>query len=736
MSWFEEQLRYRERSDNADFADAIDSIANAVMGNRLREALSQDEIAGSAIEEILKFYHCNPTAEELTPQIKTLDEQLEYRMRPFGIKSRSVTLDNGWYNHAVGAMLGTLKEDGSAVALIPGKISGYTLINVKSGKRIKLNRKTEQLLDKEAMCFYEPLPQRALNIVDLLRFMMQQLSISDIVLYLALMGVSAALGLLSPLFTKWLFGDVLESGSVQVLISLAVFMVCFSLSRLCFDAFQGLVNSRIGIKQNIAVQAAVMNRILSLPASFFKNYSSGELSQRASYVQSLCSTLFNTIGTTALTSLFSLIYIGQIFVFAPSLVVPALVITAASLILSLVTTFAQMKITREKMDISAKTSGLTYSTITGIQKIKLAGAEKRMFSRWARQYAKEAQLAYNPPMFLKLSGTISLAISLAGTMILYATAVRNHIGVADYYAFSTAYGMVSSAFMSVASIAVSIANIKPSLEMAKPILEVEPEIHEGKENVTELRGGIELSHVSFSYDEAMPNVIDDLSLQIKPGEFIAIVGSTGCGKSTLLRLLLGFEIPQKGMITYDKHDLSKLDPESLRRKIGVVMQDGKLFLGDIYSNIVITAPELTLDEAWEAAEIASIADDIRAMPMGMNTVICEGQGGISGGQKQRLMIARAVAPKPKILMFDEATSALDNITQRKVSEAIDSLKCTRIVVAHRLSTIQNADRIIYLENGKIVEDGTYGELIEKNGCFARLVERQRLDVDEACSMER
>ena len=729
MSWFEDQLRYREEKDNANFEDAIDSIAGAVMGSRLRDALSNDEIASSAIEEILKYYHCKSKTDELPPQIKTVDEQIDYRMRPFGIKNRTVTLDKGWYHHAVGAMLGTLKEDGSAVALIPGKLSGYKLIDFKSGKKIRLNRKTEKLLDKEAVCFYEPLPQKALTMGDLLKFMMKQLSVSDIALYLVLMGLSAALGLLSPMFTKWLMGDVLESGSLQMLLSLAVFMVCFSVSQLCFGAFQGLINSRIGIKQDIAVQAAVMNRMMSLPPSFFKNYSSGELSQRSSYVQSLCTTLFSTIGMTGLTSLFSLIYIGQIFVFAPSLVVPSLVITASTIVLSLITTFAQMKITREKMQLSAKRSGLTYSTITGIQKIKLAGAEKRMFSRWARMYAKEAELEYNPPVFLKISGTISLAISLAGTLVLYYVAIRNQVSIADYYAFNTAYGMVSGAFMSVVSVAVTVANIKPILEMAKPIMEAEPEIHDGKEIITGLKGGIELSHVSFRYDETMPNVIDDLSLKIKPGEYLAVVGPTGCGKSTLMRLILGFETPQKGSIFFDRKDITKLDLPSLRSKIGTVMQDGKLFLGDIYSNIIITAPELTLDEAWEAAKIASIADDIRRMPMGMNTMISEGQGGISGGQRQRLMIARAVAPKPKILMFDEATSALDNITQKNVSDAIDSLKCTRIVIAHRLSTIQHADRIIYLDGGKIAEEGTYDELIAKNGRFAALVERQRLDVD-------
>ena len=730
MNWFEEQLRYREQSDNADFADAIDSIAGAVMGTRLRDALSQKEIAGSAIEEILRFYHCRSKEDELPPQIQTVDEQIEYRMRPFGIRSRRVTLDKGWYHHAVGAMLGTLKEDGSAVALIPGRFSGYRLVNIASGKQSRLDRRTEQFLDPEAICFYEPLPQKALTMGDLLKFMMQQMSLSDIALYLLLMGLSAAFGLLSPMFTRWLFSDVLESGSPQVLLSLAVFMICFSVSRLCFSAFQGLVNSRIGIKQEIAVQAAVMSRIMSLPPTFFKKYSAGELSQRASYVQSLCSTLFSTIGTTGLTSIFSLIYIGQIFVYAPSLVVPSLLITLATFVLSLVTTFAQMKITREKMDLSAKTSGMTYSTITGIQKIKLAGAEKRMFSRWARRYSKDAQLEYNPPAFLKLSRTFRLALSLIGTMLLYAAAIRNRIAVADYYAFHTAYAMVSSAFLSLASVAVTAANIRPTLEMARPIMETEPEKHDGKANITELRGGIELSHVSFRYDESTPNVIDDLSLRIASGEYLAIVGSTGCGKSTLLRLLLGFETPQKGSIFYDKTDISKIDLESLRRRIGVVMQDGRLFLGDIYSNIVITAPELGMGAAWAAAEIASVAEDIRAMPMGMHTMICEGQGGISGGQKQRLMIARAVAPRPKILMFDEATSALDNITQKKVSEAIDTLKCTRIVIAHRLSTIRHADRILYLDGGKIVEEGTYDELIAKNGFFAKLVERQRLDIEE------
>ena len=730
MSWFEEQLRYREDIDNKKFADAIDTIANAVIGSRLRDSLSQKEIASSAIGEILKFYHCKDSKLETPAKIDTVEKQIEYCMRPYGIKYRNVIIDKDWYNNAIGAMLGTLKEDGSVVALIPGKFSGYMLINIVTGKKIKVNRIVAKLLDNEAVCFYEPLPQKSIGVRDLLNFMLQQLSISDIVVNITLMGLASALGLLAPMFTKWIFSDVLESGSIQVLLSLAVFMVCYSITQLLFNTFKTLNYSRIGIKQDIAVQAAVMNRIMSMPPTFFRKYSSGELSQRATYVQSLCSIIYNSIGMTGLTSLFSLIYIGEIFAFTPSLVAPALLITFATLVTSIFITLAQIRITREKMEITSKTSGLSYATITGIQKIKLAGAEKRMFSRWAKDYAMEAELEYNPPTFIKISETITLALSLIGTMIIYILAVKSKVTVPDYYAFNTAYAMVSSAFLSVSSITASFANISPTLELAKPILETEPESHEQKENITELNGEIELSHISFKYDESMPNVINDLSLKIKPGEFLAVVGATGCGKSTLLRLLMGFESPQKGNIYYDKKDISKIDLESLRKQIGVVMQDGKLFQGDIYSNIVITAPELSMDDAWDAAKIASIADDIREMPMGMHTMISEGQGGISGGQKQRLMIARAIAPKPRILMFDEATSALDNITQKKISEAIDSLDCTRIIIAHRLSTIQHADRIIYLENGNIVENGTYKELIAKNGNFARLVERQRLDIED------
>ena len=472
----------------------------------------------------------------------------------------------------------------------------------------------------------------------------------------------------------------------------------------------------------------MMIRVMNMPANFFRQFSSGELSSRYSAVNQLCELLLGSVFSTGLSSLLSLLYVTQIFHYAPALVGPALLIILATVLLSAISVLTQMKLSREIMEKGAKQNGLSFALISGVQKIKLAGAEKRAFAKWAHAYAEAVEPSYNPPFLIKANTAINSAISLIGTIVLYYLAVQTRVSPSEYIAFNTAFGAVSAAFASLTGVALSVARIKPILEMAEPILKTQPESSENRTMVTRLNGSIELSNVYFRYNEHMPYVVNGMSLKIKAGEYIAIVGSTGCGKSTLMRLLLGFETPEKGAIYYDGKDMNKLDLRSLRRRIGAVTQDGSLFQGDIYSNIVISAPQLDLDAAWEAAEIAGIADDIRAMPMGMQTVIAEGQGGISGGQKQRLMIARAVAPKPKILMFDEATSALDNKTQKKVSDALDALKCTRIVIAHRLSTIRNCDRILVLDKGQILEDGTYDELIAKNGYFAELVERQRLDV--------
>lgn len=726
MGWFDEQIRDRRQYDDEAFSEAFANMASAVMGRRISAAVSDDRRAAkTAIDDILKY--CGVKSREVPDSITDVNEQLEYILRPYGIMRRTVRLEDGWYRDAIGVMLGSFRERGKAVALIPGGLSGYTYYDPETGRRKRIGRKEQHLFGEEAVVFYKPFPLKKLSLSALTGYIVRTLSASDyIMIALATLALSL-LGMLSPVISKLLFAQVLPSGSVRLLMAMAVFSVCVSVSMLLVSAVRDMLLARIGTKLSISVDAAAMMRIMSLPADFFRSYSAGELANRVSQIGVLCRMLVSTVLSTGFTSLFSLIYISQIFAYAPALVAPALVVILATVVLSLLSSLIQMKVSARQMELSGKESGMTYALISGIQKIKLAGAEKRAFARWGDLYAESARLAYDPPVFLKLNSVISLAISLTGTIVMYYMAVRSGVSVADYYAFSTAYGMVSGAFMSLAGIALSAAQIRPILAMVKPFFDEVPEISDGKQVLTRLSGGIELSHVSFRYSDDMPLVIDDLSLKIRPGQYVAIVGKTGCGKSTLLRLLLGFEKPQKGAVYYDGRDLEKIDLRSLRRRIGVVTQNGKLFQGDIYSNIVISAPWLTQQDAWEAAELAGIAEDIRKMPMGMNTVISEGSGGISGGQKQRLMIARAVAPKPRVLMFDEATSALDNVTQKKVSDALEQLKCTRIVIAHRLSTIRQCDRIIVLDNGKIAEDGTYDELIAADGAFAELVARQRLD---------
>lgn len=724
MGWFEEQIKMRRDSDNEALDDSLKNVSAIIKGKKGFSFGDDREKIKGVLDEILAFFHIR--SREIPPEVKDLNDQMEYLFRPHGIMYRPVKLDKGWYNNASGAMLGKLKT-GEAVALLPDKLGMYGFYNPNTQKKVRLNRKTQELLEEDSYCFYKPFPLKKIGVRDLLQYIIGTVSPPTIVCVILITLCATLVGMITPRITKLLFSDVLESGSARLLLSIAVLYVCTSLSLLMIGGIKSLLMNRINTEMNVSVQAATMARILSLPADFFKNYSSGEITSRAQYISSLCQTLVQTFLSTGLTSVFSLVYITQIFVYAKELVIPALCITLVTLVFSIVSSLAQMKISKRYMELSGKMSGMTYQIITGVQKIKLSGSEKRMFARWMNEYAEESKYTYGTPPFIMFNGVISTAISLAGTIVMYFFAVRSGVSVADYTAFNAAYGMLSGALMSVAGIALTAARIKPVIDMAKPIMDAEPEISEGKQIVTKVSGGIELSNVSFRYEDNSPLVVDDLSLKIKPGQYVAVVGKTGCGKSTLLRLLLGFEKPQKGAIYYDGRDIETLDLRSLRKKIGVVTQNGKLFQGDIYSNIVISAPYLSVDDAWKAAEIADIAEDIRRMPMGMHTIISEGSGGISGGQKQRLMIARAVAPNPKVLMFDEATSALDNITQKKVSEALDGLKCTRIVIAHRLSTIKQCDRIIVLDGGKIAEDGTYDELLAKKGYFYELVERQRLD---------
>ncbi|MBC3888204.1 NHLP bacteriocin export ABC transporter permease/ATPase subunit [Acetobacterium paludosum] len=725
MGWFDDQIKERLKNDNDQFEEAFANMSSVVMGRSiLTEFAADDRRVNDAISEILAYYAIK--MEETEESFPNLNEKLEYHMRPHGFMRRSIKLSEGWYRDGIGALLGETTE-GEIVALIPGKFSGYSYFDFQIGKRVKVTKKNVKKLADEAICFYKPFPMKKLKISDLLLYTFRTLSVMDVVAVLLSTLMMTLMGMLLPYINFLIFNQVIPSGEVGLILPIALFYTGVVVSQLLIGITNSLIQSRINTKINVSVQSAAMMRVLMMPAVFFKDYSAGELGSRVEYINNLCNKLQQTILSVGLTSLFSLVYITQIFAYAPGLVIPALSVIVCSSIITLGTTLVSMKRTRMSMGLSAKQSGMQYALISGIQKIRLTGSEKRAFGKWANAYSEIARIIYDPPALLKYSSVLSTAINMIGMIAIYFYAVQTSVGVAGYMAFNASYGMVSGSFASLFGIVTTIAGIKPTLEMALPLLETEPEAAVGKKMVTKVKGNIELSNVSFRYQEDMPLIIDNLSLKIRPGQYIAIVGQTGCGKSTLLRLLLGFETPIKGAVYYDNKDLTTVDLKSLRRNIGVVLQNGKLMQGDIFGNIVVTAPWLTMEDAWEAAELAGIADDIRDMPMGMHTIISEGSGSISGGQKQRLMIARAVASKPKIIMFDEATSALDNITQKHVSQSLEKLKSTRIVIAHRLSTIRQCDRIIVLDRGKIIEDGNYEELIAKDGYLAELVSRQRLD---------
>ena len=725
MGWFDQQIEYRKKRERELLADSYDNISKSITGRKVSNAITEGADVNDAIAQLLNYF--NIKTKEVPAKIRDLEDRLDYLLSASGIMYRQVILEDDWHKDAMGAMITRLEEDGSVITILPGTLGGYEYTDPRTGKKVRITGKEEKKIGKEAFCFYRPLPQRQLTLKDLFRYMAGVLNGWDYVSFALAALMITLVGMLMPKLNHILMDQVVGSGSERLLAAVMSFMLFATAGSIVMSIVRQLLLSRINIKLNLNVQAAVMMRVLSLPASFFKEYSSGELNQYLNYMNSLCNQLVETIFSTGITGVFSLVYLTQIFAYARSLVVPSLLITISTVVIGMAASVMQVSINKESMRLNAKEKGMTYALINGVEKIRLSGAENRAFVRWSNLYAQEADLIYNLPAFIKLNKVITAAISLVGTIVMYYIAVRSSVTVADYYAFNAAYAYISSAFSSIASVALTAASIKPSLDSIRPLLEAEPELQENRETVTNITGQIELSHVTFRYTEDGPAILDNLDLNIKARQYVAICGRTGCGKSTLVRLLLGFEKPQKGSIFYDRKDISRLDLHSLRKLIGTVMQDSYLFSGSIFENISISAPTMTIEEAWEVAEISGLADDIRAMPMGMHTVLQEGKGGISGGQRQRLMIARALAQKPKVLIFDEATSALDNITQKQVSDALDKMRCTRIVIAHRLSTIKHCDRILVLDKGKIVEDGTYDELIALDGYFAELVSRQRMD---------
>lgn len=724
MGWFEEQVKKRKRLDNQSFEDSFMSLAGLKIDNK--KNLSEDALRENyAIGQILSFFHHQMV--DIPTNITNFKDKLNYALKHYDIEYRKVELNDEYVHDTKSPILIYTFLHNIPVILFPHGKDEYYYINYQTGKKVRIKAELINRFEIDAYLFYRPLPNTKVSIKEYIRYIRHSITVLDIVLLILMYAVVAGVGLLLPFLTKRLTGDVVQSKEMGLFISTSIFVVAAAIGVLLIQGLQGYVNTRITIKVGKAIKEATMMRVLSLPASFFKKYNTGELTSRFNSVISLANILINGVFMTLVSFVMSISYIFQLIGFAPVLIAPVIVILVLTTGFSLMTAFLQRNHTAKSLELSSKESGITYEMINGIQKIRLSGSEKRVFAKWAATYSRSAKLMYHPPLILRLSPAISLAITLAGNIIIYYVAAANGLEAGNYMAFVTSFGVLSGAFSSLTSMVSVLTSVKPVFNMARPILETEPEVSTGKISLESVNGNIKLDDVSFKYTDNGPLILNHLNLDIHEGEYVAIVGQTGCGKSTLVRILLGFEQPLEGNVYYDDKNLNDIDLVSLRRNIGTVMQSGTLFHADIFSNIIISSPNLKEEDAWAAAEIANIADDIRQMPMGMKTVISEGQGGISGGQKQRIMIARAIVHKPKILIFDEATSALDNKTQKSITESIDKLNCTRIVIAHRLSTIKSADRIIMLEGGKIIEEGTYESLIAKDGKFAELVNRQRLD---------
>ena len=654
----------------------------------------------------------------------TPEEQLTGILRPRGIMMRDIQLRGDWWKECIGPLLGYTK-DGRLVALMPTKTGlGYQYREQDGTIRKVGHREMEKELKPKAITFTKALPLTPLRVKDLLRFTWSVISGPNALLMVICALVVVLLGLFTPMANKLIFDTVIPTGDASGLLPITGLLIGATLSTLLLTLTRNLYIIRIRNIAEMHVQNAIMARTFLLSPTFFSRNPSGELSEKLNNVSTLATLLNEAMVGALLNAVLSVIYLIQVNIYGGKLFWPAVAVIVLQYGALLLNYRRAVYVQNNYTERVAKLSGLEYNLFAGIQKLKLTGSETRAFARWLDHYSETARILYNPALKSRLYPALTAFLGIGGTMFIFWSTLSNGVSTSDYIAFSSAFGMMTAAITQLQLVIPNLSQIKPLLESVKPILEEVPEMEDKAPQVEDLFGGIEISGLSFRYQEDGPMILDDLSLKIEPGEYVGIVGKSGYGKSTLIRLLLGFEQPLSGGIYYDNYDLAKVDKASLRRKIGCCLQSASLFTGDLFHNITVTAPWATHEDAWEALRMASLEDDVRNMPMGLFTLVSEGGGGLSGGQKQRILIARALISKPDILFFDEATSALDNIAQKAVSDNLDELMCTRVVIAHRLSTIRHCDRIIVLDKGKIAEEGTFEELMENKGLFYEMSLRQ------------
>ncbi|MFC4589586.1 NHLP bacteriocin export ABC transporter permease/ATPase subunit [Sphaerisporangium corydalis] len=642
-----------------------------------------------------------------------------------GVRTRTVRLDEGWWKKDLGPMVGFRAADDVPVALLP--IGTHYVVAQPGQTRVTpVTAAVAATLSNRAEVLYQPLPREVRTVAGLLRFGLAR-NRRDFWVLASLGTLVAIIGLLVPAMTGMVLGTFVARAQHDLIVEGALLVIGGALVAGALSIVQNVAALRIEGRSSSRLQAGAWTRLLSLPATFFARYSTGELGTTVLGV-SAAQEMLSGVMTTATLGLFAgLANLVLVYFYDSRLALIATLLVLVSVFVCGLAGYFEVRLQRRLYEQEQKLSSRVFQLLTAVPKLRVAAAEDQAFSVWTRDFLQTRSTSASARRLQNLVTTFNAGYPLVCSVLIFAIAggpLRGQLPIAAFLAFFAAFNLLIASVLQFTGSAITAMSIVPMLEKLAPILSAEPEEQTGKADPGDLSGRIAISRVSFRYGDDGPLVLSDIDLSVDPGEFVAIVGPTGSGKSTILRLLLGFEEPVAGTVLYDGQDLTELDIGAVRRQCGVVLQNGALLAGDIRQNI-IGSTNHSVDDAWEAASMAGMAEDISAMPMGMNTVLSEGVNTLSGGQRQRIMIARALVSRPRIVFFDEATSALDNPTQNAVAESTRQLNATRIVIAHRLSTIRAADKIVVMDGGRIVQQGQYDELVsDTGGLFARLASRQ------------
>ncbi|PEQ12696.1 hypothetical protein B2G71_10340 [Novosphingobium sp. PC22D] len=639
-------------------------------------------------------------------------------VRLAGLRARRIELESRWPAREGLPML--LHRNDGAIVGVRWKRGAWRR---RSGEAIALDDRGAYA--RTAWSLHPAFTRTVRGLFDLGRFIMPDVVVGAPV-FLAGSVVLACLGLLVPLATAAIFDDFVPAGATGQLVGVGIALVAAALFATLFSAVNALALARIDAKSEMRLAAALADHVLSLPTSLFRDLPAGDINQRLESVEQMRGLVSSIILSTSFTAIMAIVYFALLYSYDASLALVAVALSLVSIALVFVGRLLQIGPLREAAALDGKVASMTYELLEAVPKLRTGCAEKRGLARWREAYVAGQLASVRGERVARTVGIVAQAYAIATLMVLFAAANRfADAGIAPgtFIAFLAGFGMFQATLIGLCSSLLGLLAAQPLAERAAVVLEAETERARGAGDPGRLSGRIDVSAVTFAYGKDAPPVLDGLDLRVEPGEHVAIVGGSGSGKSTLLRLLLGFETPRVGSIAYDGQEIAHLDLVRMRAQIGVVLQGSMLFAGSILENIRGPS-DASLEDCLDAAEAAGLGPDLAMMGMGIHTPVTEGGGMFSGGQKQRMLIARALAKKPRILFFDEATSALDNATQARVAQTLDSLDATRVTIAHRLSTVRNATRICVLKDGRFVEQGAFDDLMKRNGHFAALARRQ------------